>query len=171
MSDTVGRFSLKRATIVEGLTHLDIEYDARNVVRIDINAALAMDDFPAADWAAQVRARLRAGVDAWVCASATTGQTLQRFFAAEGVRIPEDAALVSYHGGSNPIAPNLPQITTTDVVDEELGAAAVRRLIDRLDMPGESRRSILVPARLVVGATTRPVLSGTDAPDPLAALV
>ncbi len=145
------------AAYVEALTRRDLGLDLRNVVRIDLPAALAAEEFPADAWGATVKARLRDKVDAWICASAMTAQTLCRFLLGAGLNIPGDVALASYHGGSYPRAGDLPAITTTDVVDEELGAAAVRRLINRLENPGESRRSILVPARLVTGATTRPV--------------
>ncbi len=149
--------SARFAAFVEALTRLDLEPDMRNVVRIDMAAALSAREFSGKAWRDQVGARLRQGVDAWVCSSSTTGQTLCRHLLGKGVRLPEDVSLVSYHGGSYPGATDLPLITTTDIVDEELGAAAVRRLINRIDNPAESRRSILVPARLAVGATTRPV--------------
>jgi LacI family transcriptional regulator len=93
-----------------------------------------------------------------------TGQTLCRQLLAAGLRLPEDVALVSFHGGSYPSPADLPAMTTTDVVDEELGAAAVRRLINRIECPGESRRSILVPARLQRGTTTRATSSQQPAP-------
>lgn len=145
------------AAYVESFTRLDLELDMRDVVRIDMASALSAREFAGKPWRDQVAARMRQGVDAWVCSSSMTGQTLCRHLLGRGVRLPEDISLVSYHGGSYPRAGDLPFITTTDVVDEELGAAAVRRLINRLDNPAESRRSILVPARLAIGSTTRPV--------------
>jgi DNA-binding LacI/PurR family transcriptional regulator len=147
--------SSRFAAFVEALTRRDMVYEPRNAVRIDLESALSPSEFAPAKWSEQVLARLGAGVDAWLCASTMTAQSLFRFFLQAGVRVPQDAALVSYHGGSLPRVADLPFITTTDVVDEELGAAAIRRLINRLDKPSESRRSILVPANLVVGDTTR----------------
>lgn len=152
VSWSLARFS----AFVEALTTRDLPFEPDNVVRINLDSALSASEFPSAEWGAQVLARLGAGVDAWLCASAMTAQSLYRFFRREGVRLPADASLASYHGGSLPRVADLPFITTTDVVDEELGAATIRRLIHRLEKPGESRRSILVPASLVVGDTTRP---------------
>jgi DNA-binding LacI/PurR family transcriptional regulator len=145
------------AAFVEALTRLDLEPDMRDVVRIDMASALSSKEFNGKAWKEQVAARLRQGVDAWVCSSSMTGQTLCRHLMERGLRLPDDVSLVSYHGGSYPRASDLPFITTTDIVDEELGAAAVRRLINRIDNPAESRRSILVPAKLAIGATTRTV--------------
>jgi DNA-binding LacI/PurR family transcriptional regulator len=149
--------SARYAAYVESLTGRDLPFEPRNVVRIDLRSALSTEEFPSTAWGAQVRARLRDGVDGWLCCSTMTAQSLWRFFQKAGVRVPDDAALVSYHGASLPRVADMPVMTTTDVVDEELGAAAVRRLVTRFDFPGESRRSILVPAKLVVGETTRAV--------------
>ena len=142
-------------TFVEALTRLDLELDPRNIVRIDLPSALSPDAFSSVPWADHIRTRLRDKVDAWICPSALTGQTLCRFFLSEGVRMPDDVSLANYHGGSRLNPPDLPQITTVSVVDEELGGAAVRRIINHIENPGESRRSILIPAQLSVGTTTR----------------
>ena len=150
--------SARYAAYVEALARIDLPFEPRDVIRLGLDQALAAEEFSRATWSQAVMARRNAGVDAWVCASSMTGRTLCRFFIERGLRLPNDVALVSYHGGSYPKANDLPSITTTDVVDEELGAAAVRRLMNRLDHPGESRRSILVPARLSLGETTRPAL-------------
>ncbi len=149
--------SSRYAAYIEALTRLNLDIDPLNVVRIDLPAALSAAEFACRPALDQVRSRLAKGVDAWVCSSSMTGQTLCRQLLISGVRLPEDMALVTFHGASYPHANDLPNITTTDVVDEELGAAAVRRLINRLECPGESRRAILVPARLKIGATTRSV--------------
>ncbi len=143
-------------TFVEALTRLDLELDPRNIVRIDLPSALSPDEFSSVPWADHVRTRLRDKVDAWICPSALTGQTLCRFFLGEGVRMPDDVSLANYHSGSRLNPPDLPEITTASVVDEELGGAAVRRIINHIENPGESRRSILIPARLSVGTTRRP---------------
>ena len=148
-----GRF----AAYVESLTRLDLEYEPANVVRIDLQAALEADPFPVPETGRQVQERIRQQVDAWICASSTTAEALRLHLVEAGLRIPEDVALTSFHGDSRYVANGLPPFTTTDVVDEELGAAAIRRLIGRIDKPFESRRAILVPARLKIGQTTRPV--------------
>jgi len=153
--------SARFAAYVEALTRLDLEFNPAQVVRIDLATALSTTEFTAEAAFAQVRTQLGQGVDAWVCSSSMTGQSLCRHLLAQGVRLPDDMSLVSYHGSSGVLAHDLPLITSTDVVDEELGAAAIRRLINRLDNPGESRRAILVPARLALGSTSRAPVSAT----------
>lgn len=149
--------SARYAAYIESLTRLDLAFDPAHAVRIDLPSALSPNPFPEGEWSDHVRRNLRANVDAWVCASSTTGYTLQRFLTAEGLNLPDDVAMVSFHGGSQPPPPGWPPITTADVVDEELGATALRRLIHRLDFAEESRRSILISSHLIVGQTTRPV--------------
>jgi DNA-binding LacI/PurR family transcriptional regulator len=140
---------------VESLTRFDLELNPRNVVRIDLPSAISPDEFPSAPWADHVRSCLRDKVDAWICPSALTGQTLCRFFLAEGVRMPDDVSLANFHGDPFASLTDLPRITTASVVDEELGGAAVRRIINHIENPSEARRSILIPARISVGTTTR----------------
>ena len=84
-----------------------------------------------------------------------TAQSLCGYLLAPGVRLPEDLSLVSYHGNSCPSSAGLPVITTSEVVDEDMGAATLRRLVNRLEAPGESRQTILLPSRLVLGTTSR----------------
>jgi DNA-binding LacI/PurR family transcriptional regulator len=140
---------------LEALTRHGLEVDARLAVRIDLPSALSGSEFRDEVAFNQVKTLLSEGVDAWVCPSAMTGQSLCRYLLANGVRIPADLSLVSYHGNSCPSSADLPVITTTEVVDEEMGAATLRRLINRLEAPGESRQTILLPSKLVLGATSR----------------
>jgi LacI family transcriptional regulator len=148
------------AAYVEALTRLDLEFNPRQVVRVDLPSALSAVEFSAPEAFDQVRTQLREGVDAWICASSMTGQSLCRYLLAQGVRLPDDMSLVTCHGASAASPPDLPVMTSTDIIDEELGAAAVRRLINRLETPEESRRALLVPARLRVGTTTRAPANG-----------
>jgi DNA-binding LacI/PurR family transcriptional regulator len=129
-------------------------YDPANAVGITLGEAFESSVFAPGAWAKSVMERLRSGVDAWVCASAVTAQSLCRFFLDEGLKIPGDVAVTGYHIHVTP-SDSLPSITGTVMPDEELGVAAMRRLMHRIHHPDESPRSILIPPRLVVGATTR----------------
>ena len=140
---------------LEALTRHGLVIDPRLAVRIALPTALSGSEFRDENAFTQVKNLLSEGVDAWVCPSAMTGQSLCRHLLANGVRLPEDMSLVSYHGNSCPSSADLPVISTSEVVDEEMGAATLRRLINRLEAPGESRQTILLPSRLVVGATSR----------------
>lgn len=154
--------SARYGAYVEAIARAGLKFEPMDCVPIDLVAALSAEEFEASAWAAWVRRQMKAGVDAWVCASSMTGRVLCRYLLQQGVKIPREAGLVSYHGGSYAQAEDLPLITTTDIADEELGAAAIRRLVNRFDHPSESRRSILVPASVAPGATTRAVSVVTE---------
>ena len=68
--------------------------------------------------------------------------------------MPEDVALTGYHKGGFTL-PDVPNITSTIIQDEDLGEAALRRLMHRFTHPAESQRSILLPVALSQGVTTR----------------
>ena len=150
MSWACSRFS----GFVEAATRMGLPYEPKNVIELSLEEALAPGIFAESGWGDQVKARLKIGVDAWVCSSSIIGQTLCRYFLDQGLRIPDDVAITGYHQ-NQPTQSGLPVLTSTLVADEELGAAALRRLIHRFDYPEESQRSILLPAKLAIGETTR----------------
>ena len=154
MSWACSRFS----AYVENLIRMGMSYEPQNVIEISLADAMAPETFECGDWTQSVISRAKGGVDAWVCSSAATAYTLCRCFRDRGYKIPDDVAVTGYHSNvTNPA--DLPMLTSTVVADEELGAAALRRLLHRFSHPDESQRSILLPARLVEGDTTRKVAS------------
>jgi LacI family transcriptional regulator len=152
MSWACSRFS----AYVENLIRMGLPYEPQNVIEISLAEAMAPSVFECGDWTKSVISRVKAGVDAWVCSSAATAYTLCRCFRDRGFRIPDDVAVTGYHNNQS-IPADLPLLTATVVADEELGAAALRRLLHRFSHPDESQRSILLPARFIGGETTRKV--------------
>ena len=144
------------AAYVETLMVYGLPYDPRLVIQIDLASAISPDPFPTGAAGANVRQLVGEQVDAWVCSSSRAASSLHAELTAHGLRVPADVALTSYHGiKPAPTDTALPPYTTTAVSDEELGAAALHRLLSRLDNPRESRRTLLLPAPLVIGASTR----------------
>jgi DNA-binding LacI/PurR family transcriptional regulator len=130
-----------------------LQFEPANAVAITPGEALDESAFASGIWAKAVMERFRCGVNAWVCPSAGTAQSLCRFFLEQGLKIPGDVAVTGYHNPLTAVA-GLPAITGTVLPDEELGAEAMRRLMHCIHHPEESPRSFLIPPRLVVGATT-----------------
>ena len=126
-----------------------------NVVEIDLNEILRPEGPMSEKWAEEALAKTRAGVDAWVCASHGLGWQLSRFFLARGVRIPDDVAVTGYHRNA-PDPADLPPLTTTEVSDEELGAAALRMLVHRFEYPRNATQSLLLAPTLLARASTPP---------------
>ena len=150
MSWACSRFS----AYVESLMRLGLSYEPRNVFEISLEAASTPTPFDCQDQLGAILGRVSAGVDAWVCSSSACGYSLCRGFLNRGLRIPDDVAVVGYHQ-NQPGASDLPLMTSTAVADEELGAAALRRLLHRFSHPDESQRSVPLPARFAQGETTR----------------
>jgi LacI family transcriptional regulator len=150
MSWSCSRF----AAYVEAHVALGLTYDPAQTVPIEFADGRSPVPFPDGPWGETVMNRINQGVRAWVCPSSMTGYTLSRFLLSRGVRLREDVAVTGFHTAVGP-PPGLPVLTATDAVDEELGAAALRRLDYRLRFPHEGNRSILLPANFVQGATTR----------------
>ena len=151
MSWARSRFS----AYVESLMRLGMNFEPRNVFENSLEEAMSPTTFDCRDQIKAVINRKNAGVDAWVCASSVIGYSLCRGFLNAGLRIPEDVAVAGYHQNKK-FPTELPSMTSTAVADEELGAAALRRLLHRFSHPDESQRSVLLPASFVQGVTTTP---------------
>ncbi len=142
------------AAYVEALVRLGLPYDGANVVEISLENALSPTNFPIGGWWEQVRTATQdKRVDAWICSSAATSHTLCRAFLDHGFRMPEDVAMAGYHRGAS-VPADLPAITSTAVADAELGAAAVHRIVHRLENPDETNRAVLIPVKFIQGDTT-----------------
>ena len=94
----------------------------------------------------------RDGVTAWVCAADHQGYQLMQDLKARGIRVPEDCSVTGYDGIEPPHG--MPPLTTVRVPNEDIGAAAVARLLNRMSHPHSVGAKILLNTRFVIGATT-----------------
>jgi LacI family transcriptional regulator len=131
-----------------------MQYDPKNVIVLPADEALSVYGVNESGSIGKVLTRLQSGVDAWVCASMGIGWSLTRSFLERGIRIPEDVAVTGYHRNMED-PPDLPLLTTTDIMDEELGAAALRQLLHRFEFPRDATRMLLLSAPLLARGTTR----------------
>ncbi len=149
------RWSCSRhAAFVEAITRAGMQYDPKNVIVLPTDEALSVYGVNESGSIGKVLTRLQSGVDAWVCASMGIGWSLTRSFLERGIRIPEDVAVTGYHRNMED-PPDLPLLTTTDIMDEELGAAALRQLLHRFEVPRDATRMLLLSAPLLARGTTR----------------
>lgn len=143
------------AAFMESQLCLSLPHDRRDIIRIGLGQALSHNEFQDDGWGAKLLARIKQGVDAWICPSAGTASTLLTFLLGKGLKVPRDVSLASCSERYLD-RQHLPAVTMMHVKSEELGAAALRRLVNRLQTPREISRSILLPPEFVLGATTRP---------------
>ena len=126
-----------------------------NAVEIELTGSIPNEEYADNGWKEKVLAQMASGVDAWVSASEGLGWELSRFLLERGCRIPEDVAITGYHKYKRQ-PQGTPLLTTVDISDEELGAAALRMLVRRFEYPREVRQSLLLSPSLLVRGSTRP---------------
>lgn len=142
------------AAFMEAQLVFSLPHDRRDVIGIDLDQALSHNEFQDNGWGAKLLARFKQGVDAWMCPSAGTASALLAFLVGKGLKVPKDICLASCSERYND-RQHLPAVTMMHVKSEELGAAALRRLVNRLQTPREISRTILLPPEFVPGETTR----------------
>jgi len=139
------------AGYAEALSRLGLPLEPANV--IDTSGSASPEHMQAfAD-------RLRAGVNAWMGASDMLAHHFANDLAqAHGLRAGRDYALTGFDYRT--MAPAQPRrLTTIEAPFEHMGGAALRRLRDRLDLPADPPRAILLRGRLIEGDTTPPAHS------------
>lgn len=94
------------------------------------------------------------GVTAWVCAADHQAYQLALDLPQRGLRVPEDVSITGFDG-LDPAA-GQKRVTSMRVPHEQIGSAAVTRLVNRINHPASPRRKILVEAEYVQGETITP---------------
>ena len=90
-------------------------------------------------------------VTAWVCAADHQAYQLALDLPARGLRVPDDCSITGFDG-LDP-ATGQKRMTSMRVPHEQIGSAAVTRLVNRIQHPTAPRRKILVEAEYVAGET------------------
>lgn len=155
---TVSWSASRYAAYIESLVSHDLPFDADLTIRLEPSEATSPELIQPGVWAEPVLARSKSRVDAWVCASELVGYALLKFLMEHGIGVPDQVAITGFHSGMTTHS-GLPELTSINVPDEELGAAAGRRLVYRTNHRDESPRSILIPGWFVQGKTTPAVTS------------
>lgn len=126
-----------------------------DVVEVSLEEARAETEFEHGESMAKASAATRGGVDAWICSSEMIASSLHEHLFSEGFRIPENVAVTGFHSSQSSARAQRILLTTTESPSSELGAAALRRLVHRIEGTDLSRRVILLPCTLRQGSSTR----------------
>lgn len=146
-----GHWTTRRfAAYIEGLYSRGLEFNpewAFNVCRLQ--PSLTRDQLADA-----VAKRIREGhVTGWVCAADHQAYELVRDLQARGLKVPEDCSITGFDGIEPPYG--LSQIATIRVPHEDIGAASLARVLNRITNPNAPSRKILVGAELIAGSSIR----------------
>jgi DNA-binding LacI/PurR family transcriptional regulator len=145
------------AAYIAALTEAGLPQSSADVISVapGIAHSYEMPDVSAS--LSAVRARIRAGTRAWISASYVLGQGLVAALRGAGYSLPDEVAVTGYHAGSRPAVSGLPRLTSIEVDDEAIGAAAVHLLDHRIRRSVPAPTLLLLPGRLAVGETTQAV--------------
>jgi LacI family transcriptional regulator len=135
------------AAFVESLFRLGLEFNPAHAINVR-----ATEHHSVEDCARLVADHVRRGITGWVCAADHQAYGLIPHLKRAGIRVPEDCSLTGFDGIEPP--PGLPQLTTVKVPYWEMGAAAVGRLLNRMQHPSAPRRHILIAGQPIYGAST-----------------
>jgi LacI family transcriptional regulator len=94
------------------------------------------------------------GVTAWVCAADHQAYQLMIDLQLRGISVPDDCSVTGFDGIEPP--PGLKPVASLRVPNEAIGAAALIRLINRLEHPSSPKRKILVETEFFEGETLAP---------------
>lgn len=132
----------------QAMNQLSLPYDFSEVLNIT---------GPVLETEAQVETIIeykKRGVTAWVCADDLWGYRLYPQLISRGLRIPRDISIAGFTGLTPP--GDCPQMTSVHPPYEQMGAAAMRRLISRIKHPSEPVHHIQFGCEFVKGETTGP---------------
>ena len=101
----------------------------------------------------EVADSISSGVRAWICEHDGLGYELVRWLQGSGFRIPQDVSVCAFDNLESP-SRKLPKLATIDWPFEDIGAAAVRRLLRRIQEPTASPVYMQLNGRLVEGRST-----------------
>ena len=133
---------------IEALFGLGLEFHPEWVINVHKNTP-RLTPTQVADLVAR---RIREDrVTAWVCAADHQAYQLAQDLPARGLRVPEDCSITGFDG-LDPSAGHK-RVTSMRVPHEQIGSAAVTRLVNRMQHPTAPRRKILVEAQYVAGET------------------
>jgi LacI family transcriptional regulator len=122
-------------------------------LQIVLSPSLSGDKDALATCHRQIADRISSGVRAWICYHDGLGYELVRVLQEQGWRVPEDVSVAGFDNLPPP-SEDFPKLVSIDWPFEDIGAAAVRRLLRRLQEPAGPPVYMQLNGRLVAGKST-----------------
>jgi LacI family transcriptional regulator len=131
---------------VENLARQGLHYNEQDVFHLDITSPATTDE-----GYRMVIDRIKDGVTAWMCAADHQAYDLIIALKERGYRVPEDVSVTGFDGILRPV--DAPALDTVRIPYYEIGFAASRRLLDKINKRFDAPQEILLECRLQEGNT------------------
>lgn len=137
------------AGYVESLERLGLPIDPQAIVRMPTDILeTGTGDVNSYVTAAMEITRSR-GISAWMGSSDWSARALYQGLQSRGIMAPQDVSITGFDGSGE-------LITSVSVPIPQLGSESLRRLLVRMDNPGEATRSISFGCRFLASKSTGP---------------
>lgn len=131
---------------VENLARQGLHYNEQDVIHLDITSPATTDE-----GYRMVVDRIKDGVTAWMCAADHQAYDLIIALKERGYKVPEDVSVTGFDGILRPV--EAPALDTVRIPYYEIGFAASRRLLDKINKRFDAPQEILLECRLQEGTT------------------
>jgi LacI family transcriptional regulator len=131
---------------VENLTRLGMRYNEKDVVHLDITSPAKIEE-----GYRLVVEQIKDGVTALMCAADHQAYDLINALNDRGYKVPEDVSVTGFDGILRPLG--APSLDTVRIPYYEIGFAASRRLLDKINKRFDAPQEILLECRLQEGKT------------------
>jgi DNA-binding LacI/PurR family transcriptional regulator len=134
---------------LENLSRHGMHYHERDSIQLDTSSPGTT-----AEGYRRVVDQVRDGVTAWVCAADHQAFALIRALKENGISVPEDVSVTGFDGILRPA--DVPALDTVRIPYYDIGFAASRRLLDKINKRFDAPQEILLECRVQEGRTIGP---------------
>ena len=137
---------------ITALAKMGIEYDGDNV--IDLAPEYIEDkEITLTGQVESAISRMAAGVTAWICSGDWVGYLLCRGLIDRGYCIAKDISVVGFDDSEDNTL-GCPKLTSITVPSLQIGAEALRRVINRMRHPSSPPLKVMLPCKLINANTS-----------------
>ncbi len=137
----------------EAIAANNIQYDPQDVIYLPVE--ILNSDQPVLENSVinKVVAGIESGTKAWICAGDFIGYSLYKELTLRGYSVPEDVSLTGFNNTSAFTPEGFRELTSVTVPSREMGAEALRLLLDIAETPDMPERKVRFNCKLIKGDT------------------
>jgi LacI family transcriptional regulator len=145
------------AGYVDTLCQLGLEYSPDYVVDTTTEDLAGVEEGRDQRWSRyvdRIEQKIQSGVRAWMASSDWAADCLRRGLISRGLRVPEDVSITGFDAQAD-VSVDCP-LATVSVPMEAMGAAALKRAVERLKNPASEPSHMTFSCALRLGKSTAP---------------